>query len=150
MALDHRPDGGRTVVVGVDGSDSSWHAAAYAVGLARRQEALLAVVHVLPVHASAQLGGVGWMLTATDSSEAERLRRRVAAALVCMTEARSLRWEFHTVPGGNVVAGLTRVADALRADTVVLGASHKLRHRIFGSAGVRMIRAGRWPVVVVP
>ncbi len=77
MALDHRADGGRTVVVGVDGSDSSWHAAAYAVGLARRQEALLVVVHVLPQHTSAMLGGVAWMLNGTDTSEADRLRRRV-------------------------------------------------------------------------
>ena len=150
MALDHRADGGRTVVIGVDGSDSSWHAAAYAVGLARRQEALLVVVHVLPQHTSAMLGGVAWMLNGTDTSEADRLRRRVATGLVCSTEARSLRWEFHTVRGGDVVAGLTRVADALRADTVVLGASRRLRHRIFGSAGVRMVRVGRWPVVVVP
>ena len=42
-------DGPKVIVVGVDGSESSLRAAAYAGGLARRQHALLAVVYVQPV-----------------------------------------------------------------------------------------------------
>src|SRR6478736_9971556 len=41
-------DGPKVIVAGVDGSDSSWRAAAYAAGLARRQNALLALVYVQP------------------------------------------------------------------------------------------------------
>lgn len=41
-------DGPEVIVIGVDGSDSSMRAAAYAAGLARRQGALLTVVYVQP------------------------------------------------------------------------------------------------------
>lgn len=150
--VDHEPrrDGERIIVVGVDDSDSSWRAAAYAVGLARRQEARLVAVHVLPLHTTAALGGVAWMLKDADTERAERLRGQVAAGLGSMGETRALRWEFRVVPGGDTVGGLSRVADELHADMVVLGTARSRWHRMFGSAAVRMVRAGRWPVVVVP
>ena len=45
---------------------------------------------------------------------------------------------------------LTRVADELRVDAVVVGASESAGHRIIGSLAGRLVRAGRWPVSVVP
>ncbi|MEE4541143.1 universal stress protein [Streptomyces sp. V4-01] len=138
------------VVVGLDGSDSSWRAAAYAVGLARRQRALLVVLHVLPVHVVAGLAGVSWMAGDCDRVAAARLSERMAEGLGCMAEARSLRWEFTVLPPGAAVAGITEVATARRADTVVVGASVRLLHRLGGAVGARLVTAGRWPVVVVP
>lgn len=149
MGLD-RADGDRVVVVGLDGSDSSWRALAYAVGLARRQQALLVVVHVLPVHVVAGLAGLAWMISDSDQAAAATLRRRIEQGLACMSEARSLRWEFAVLPPGDPVAGITAVASARRADTVVVGASVQPHHRLAGAAGTRLVRAGRWPVVVVP
>ncbi|MFC4033993.1 universal stress protein [Streptomyces polygonati] len=151
MGFDPIPgDGGRVVVAGVDGSDSSWRATAYAVGLARRQDALLVLVHVLPAHPTAALAGVAWMLADGDLAVADQLRRRIAAGLAASTEVSSLRWQFHVLRAPDVVAGLARTADELRADSVVIGASRGLRHRLFGSAGVRLVKGGRWPVIVVP
>jgi nucleotide-binding universal stress UspA family protein len=142
--------GGRTVVVGLDDADSSWRAAAYAVGLARRQDALLVMVHVLPVHPAAMLAGLSWMLATDDLAAARQLRNRVAAGLAGAPGLASPRWTFHILRAADVVTGLAETADDLRADTVVVGASTGLRHRLFGSPGVRLVRAGRWPVIVVP
>ena len=51
---------------------------------------------------------------------------------------------------GDPFAELVRLADEMRADTVVVGASNHAGHRVIGSIAVRLVRAGRWPVVVVP
>jgi nucleotide-binding universal stress UspA family protein len=45
---------------------------------------------------------------------------------------------------------LTRIADEMRVDLVVVGASESAGHRIVGSLTGRLVRAGRWPVSVVP
>ncbi len=59
-----------------------------------------------------------------------------------------MRWEFHTFRG-DPYNGLVQAADELKADAVVVGASEQAGHRIIGSA-VRLVKAGRWPVTVVP
>ncbi len=56
---------------------------------------------------------------------------------------------FVTV-SGDPYTELVRVADRVRADGIVVGASMQLGHRFAGSMAVRLIRTGRWPVTVVP
>ena len=51
---------------------------------------------------------------------------------------------------GDPLAELTRIAEETRADAVVVGASEHLGHRIVGSLASRLVRAGKWPVTVVP
>jgi nucleotide-binding universal stress UspA family protein len=51
---------------------------------------------------------------------------------------------------GDPFSELRRVADEIRADEVVVGASAKAGHRLVGSLAVRLVRAGKWPVTVVP
>ena len=144
-------DGPKVIVVGVDGSEPSWRAAAYAIGLARRQGALLAMVYVQPVSAMAAVAGLPLVTTGSDTTMADQICGRVRAGLASMAEVQTLRWEFHSVSGGDVVAALSQLADELRADAVVVGASHGLGHRVLGSAAaVRLVRCRRWPVTVVP
>jgi nucleotide-binding universal stress UspA family protein len=45
---------------------------------------------------------------------------------------------------------ITRIAAETRADAIVVGASLKAGHRLMGSLAVRLVRAGKWPVTVVP
>jgi nucleotide-binding universal stress UspA family protein len=51
---------------------------------------------------------------------------------------------------GDPYAELTRVAGEVRADAVIVGASAKAGHRWVGSLAVRLVKAGKWPVTVVP
>ena len=45
---------------------------------------------------------------------------------------------------------LNRAATETKADAVVVGASEHAGHRIVGSLAMRLVRAGKWPVTVVP
>lgn len=140
-------DGPAVIVVGVDGSASSLRAAAYASGLARRQGSLLSVVYIQPVVA---LGGaeVGAAVIEAGREAAADLERQIREAVDRMAPL-GFRWEFHTEPG-DPYSGLVRHAERVRADAVVIGASEKAGHRIVGSVAVRLVKAGRWPVTVVP
>ncbi|WP_432193937.1 universal stress protein [Streptomyces sp. bgisy027] len=140
-------DGPKVIVVGVDGSDSSLRAAAYAGGLARRQNALLAVVYVQPVvTAGAALGAP---VAETTNEIAESLISYIREATERLKGIFDVRWEFHTFQG-DPYNGLVKAADDLKADAVVVGASEQAGHRIVGSVAIRLVKAGRWPVTVVP
>src|SRR5260370_986516 len=51
---------------------------------------------------------------------------------------------------GDPFTELRRVADEIRADAVVVGASTHAGHRLVGSLAVRLVKAARVPVPVVP
>ncbi|NGN63603.1 universal stress protein [Streptomyces sp. A7024] len=140
-------DGPKVIVVGVDGSDSSWRAAAYAGGLARRQNALLAIVYVQPPLAGAAAFGAN-VAEATEGV-AEELVTEIRDTAEKLRGVFDFRWEFHTLHG-DPYSGLVKAADDLTADAVVVGASESAGHRIVGSVAVRLVKAGRWPVTVVP
>lgn len=140
-------DGPKVIVAGVDGSSSSLRAAAYAGGLARRQNALLALVYIQPViPAGAALGA---SVAGTTGEIAEELVAEIRAATERSKGVWDLRWEFHTFHG-DPYNGLVTAADELTADAVVVGASESAGHRIVGSVAIRLVKAGRWPVTVVP
>ncbi|MFG2222878.1 universal stress protein [Streptomyces sp. NPDC048644] len=140
-------DGPKVIVVGIDGSDSSWRAAAYAAGLARRQGAMLALVYVQPVlPAGATMGAP---VVDVTHEVADELMAEIRRSTERLQGIYDMRWEFHTLRG-DPYAGMVRMADELRADAVVVGASESAGHRIMGSVAVRLVKAGRWPVTVVP
>ncbi len=140
-------DGPKVIVAGVDGSDSSLRAAAYAAGLARRQGALLAIVYVQPVLAA----GAALGAPVADATEeiAQDLAAQIRESMERIKGIFDVRWEFHTFRG-DPYNGLVRAADDLTADAVVVGASEQAGHRFVGSVAVRLVKAGRWPVTVVP
>ncbi|MFK4226728.1 universal stress protein [Streptomyces sp. NPDC019890] len=140
-------DGPKVIVVGLDGSDSSLRAAAYASGLARRQNALLAIVYVQPVMAAG--AALGAPVGETTGEIAESLVAEIRSAAERVRGIWDVRWEFHTFRG-DPYGGLVTAADELKADAVVVGASESAGHRIIGSVAVRLVKAGRWPVTVVP
>ncbi|MFJ2261474.1 universal stress protein [Streptomyces sp. NPDC087844] len=140
-------DGPRVIMAGVDGSESSLRAASYAAGLARRQRALLTLVYVQPVMAAGAALGVP--VADTTDQIAEGLVRDIQEAAEQVKGIFDVRWEFHTFRG-DPYNGLVSAAEQLKADAVVVGASEQAGHRIVGSVAIRLVKAGRWPVTVVP
>jgi nucleotide-binding universal stress UspA family protein len=140
-------DGPRVIVVGVDGSQASFRAGAYAWGLARRQGARLLAVWVRPQGASSDLfvDTAAAMSEARDQ-EAEEFRHMLewATAYYGISAASLI------VRHGDPLRELTRVAEEAKADAIVVGASDHAGHRFVGSLGLRLVRSGRWPVTVVP
>ncbi|MET7397414.1 universal stress protein [Dactylosporangium sp. NPDC005572] len=146
MSFELGTDGPKVIVVGVDGSDTSMRAGAYAAGLARRQRARLVVVYVTGVPAASRLVAEAAGAVEQAAAEAtEDMRRQVEqGALHAGVNA-----EFIAVRG-DPYQEIVRVAGELRADAVVVGSSRHFGHRFVGSLAVRLVKAGRWPVTVVP
>jgi nucleotide-binding universal stress UspA family protein len=142
-------DGPTSILVGVDGSTTSLRAAWYAAGLARRQGAKMTAVYVgpMPSLAAASPAGAGLTLAQHEafSQTAEDMRRRAEE----VSGELGISITFIAVEG-DPFTELRRIADETRADAVVVGASAHAGHRLVGSLAVRLVRAGRWPVTVVP
>jgi nucleotide-binding universal stress UspA family protein len=143
-------DGPHTIIVGVDGSETSLRAAAYAAGLARRQHTRLVVVYAR--------NAPGTLLILADhtglATRAElEIQDQIEAQLRTELSRQARVWEVDArleVRQGDPLTVLTEVADEVRADAVIVGSSRSVGHRIAGSLAVRLVRCGRWPVTVVP
>jgi nucleotide-binding universal stress UspA family protein len=143
-------DGPHAIIVGVDGSETSLRAAAYAAGLARRQHTRLVAVFAR---------GAPWaLLTLADhtglATRAELdTQDQIEAQLRTELGRQARLWGVDArleVRQGDPLGVLTEMADEVRADAVIVGSSRSLGHRVAGSLAVRLVRCGRWPVTVVP
>jgi nucleotide-binding universal stress UspA family protein len=139
-------DGPKMIVVGLDGSRTSWRAVAYANGLARRQGSRVTVVYVAVPNALA-------MMTAAGPGIMAEVLQEVGADLRTQVEylarERGVDTEFLVVHG-DPFSELRRVAGEVRADALVVGASERAGHRFVGSLAGRLVKAAGWPVTVVP
>jgi nucleotide-binding universal stress UspA family protein len=147
VAADHisRP----TLVVGVDGSEPSWDAFAWAAGEARRGNGRIVAVFVTsliePEEALGPTAPLGYAAAAdardqmTEELEDEVTRR-----------ADALGVEVSFVRGiGDAAHVLTEMAHSNHADLVVVGRSAKMLHRLAGSVSRRLVLNRDCPVIVV-
>lgn len=142
-------DGPSVILVGVDDSTTSSRAGWYAAGLARRQGARLVAVFVSPVASFGAAGPAGAALAVArdqafraSAQDMERRAREIGAELGLSITFVAAR--------GDPFTEIRRIAAEVRADAIVVGASAHAGHRFVGSLAVRLVRAGRWPVTVVP
>jgi len=150
MGFELGTDGPSAILVGVDGSETSLRAAAYAAGLARRQHTKLVAVYVRTQPAA--------MLTIADhvglaTKEVLDAQDDVEAQLRAALRVQTQHWGLDArlvVRSGDPMVVLSEVAREVRADAVIVGSSASPGHRIAGSLAVRLVRARRWPVTVVP
>jgi nucleotide-binding universal stress UspA family protein len=141
-------DGPSAILVGVDDTVTATRAAWYAAGLARRQRARLIAVFVAPFSgATGTLGGASVIVAEDEAHEEMAASMRARAEAVGQELGVSV--EFITARG-DAYSEINRIADERRVDAIVVGASTKAGHRLVGSLAVRLVRAGKRPVTVVP
>ena len=142
-------DGPSAILVGVDDSVTALRAAAYAAGLARRQQARVIAVYVAPVGGMALASPAGPAVLAAENQAYDEISKELAERADLMANELGISVTF-VAAHGDPYHEITRVAKETRADALVVGASLKAGHRLMGSLAVRLVRAGKWPVTVVP
>jgi nucleotide-binding universal stress UspA family protein len=142
-------DGPSVILVGVDDSVTALRAAAYTAGLARRQGARIVVLYVAPMTGMALATSAGAGVLAAETEAHDEIAKELADRAEAMARELGISVTFMTAHG-DPYHEITRVAMETRADAIVVGASLKAGHRLMGSLAVRLVRAGKWPVTVVP
>jgi nucleotide-binding universal stress UspA family protein len=139
-------DGPTTLVVGVDGSDTSWRALHYAFGLARRQHATVLAVFVVTTPFGFGYDGiiVGAIAEAND-----QLIDELELAIHTLAADYRVRTKF-IAKAGDPVNTLILVAQEQRADALIIGASQARIHQVFPSNAIRAVRRCHCLVTVVP
>jgi nucleotide-binding universal stress UspA family protein len=133
-------------LVAVDGSDTSYRAAAYAAGLARRQGARLICLYVHTVGGLTGLApAIVGPLIETQAQMVDEIRQAIAAN----ASRRGIDISFIEATG-NPAQEIARTADQLRVDAVVVGASTQAGHKLIGSIAMALVRSAHWPITVVP
>jgi nucleotide-binding universal stress UspA family protein len=133
------------VLVAADGSEPSLRAVAYAVGLARRQGLKLVVLFVHTVST----------MPATPETvcEMRRANTEAVAALRCEVARQTAECALDITliqRSGSPYAEIVRLATLFHVDAVVVAAGMGFGHRLMASPAIRLARAARWPVTVVP
>lgn len=142
-------DGPAVILVGVDDSVTATRAAWYAAGLARRQRAKLVAVYVAPTASVVAASPAGAAVLAAEAEAHDELAEEMRARADGVARELGISVTF-IAARGDAYHEINRIADEARADAIVVGASQKAGHRLIGSLAVRLVRAGKWPVTVVP
>ena len=142
-------DGPSVILVGVDDSVTAARAAWYAAGLARRQRARVVAVYVETTGAVALAAPMDASVVAAEYEAGEEIAKQLAGRAEEIGRELGISVTFITARG-DAFHEIARIAKETRADAIVVGASLKAGHRLLGSLAVRLVRAGKWPVTVVP
>jgi nucleotide-binding universal stress UspA family protein len=142
-------DGPSVILVGVDESVTAARASSYTAGLARRQGARVVALYVAPTTAMALASSAGPAVLAAENEVHDEIARELAGRAEATARELGISVTFMT-EHGDPFHEIIRVATETRADAIVVGASLKAGHRLMGSLAVRLVRAGKWPVTVVP
>jgi nucleotide-binding universal stress UspA family protein len=140
------------IVVGIDGSDTSWDAFCWACGETRRLGGRTVAVFVGPTAgvASSTAACFGGAVVAygaiqqTMTDEAKKLCDQVRA----YSHDHGVDVAF-VYAQGDTANELLRIANTDHADLLVVGRSTKARHHLAGSLGRRLVGRRDAPIIVV-
>lgn len=142
-------DGPSAILVGVDDSVTSLRAASYAAGLSRRQGARLIAVYVAPIVTLGAASPTGASVIAAEMQATDEIAASMRERAEDAAKDLGISVTFITTRG-DAYHEIKRIAAETRADAIIVGASMQAGHKLIGSLAVRLVRAGRWPVTVVP
>ncbi|HVT68087.1 MAG TPA: universal stress protein [Trebonia sp.] len=142
-------DGPSVILVGIDESVTALRAAAYAAGLARRQRARVVAVYVAQMGGMVLTSSAGPGVVAAENEAHDAIARELSDRADSMASELGISVTFR-LAHGDPYHEISRIAKETRADAIVVGASLKAGHRLMGSLAIRLVKAGKWPVTVVP
>jgi nucleotide-binding universal stress UspA family protein len=135
----------KSIVVGIDGSETSYRAFAMAVGVAVRENGCVHACFVAHLPGAAAIGGFfAPVPLLADSESDERLARYVTEELFVA----SIGGDF-TYRTGEIAAEIEILAETCRADLIVVGRSEH-PHLHLGGVPRQLLGRGRFPILVVP
>ena len=147
QAPDRNEPGSPVILVGLDGSPSSWNAFSWAAGEALRVNSRMVAVYVVPLADAAGTFTVPFDYAGLEKARqvvADELRREAAHRAQELGIALSFVTER-----GDATQALTDVAHSLHANLLVVGRSAKVLHHLAGSLSHRLTCRKDAPVVVV-
>jgi nucleotide-binding universal stress UspA family protein len=147
LAAEPAPGKRVVMMVGVDGSESSLRARAYAAGLARRSGAHLIMVFVRQIGGLASIAAGAAMIEQTEDEIAAELRNDIERYR--QTQTSELEVEF-VERSGNPYRVLMELATKRQVDAIFVGASQQAGHRLIGSLAVQLVKNATCPITVVP
>ncbi|MDH6237582.1 universal stress protein [Cryobacterium sp. CG_9.6] len=141
-----------SLLVGIDRSESSKRAVAFACQLADESGATVHIVHVIPWSP--------YSFSSPSENEhrsANKAQEIAAAELQIIQPALAVAQEFSITPTSTVVHGspadqLVKIAARALASQIIVGRTgdSRLKQVLFGSTPVRLIQVSTTPVTVVP
>ena len=135
----------KSIVVGIDGSETSYRAFAMAVGFAQRDLGCVHACFVAHLPGAAAIGGFfAPVPLVADVESDERLARYVTEELFLA----HVGGDF-TCRSGEIGAELELLAETCKADLIVVGRSAH-PHLHLGGVPRQLLGRGRFPVLVVP
>ena len=142
-----------TIMVGFDGTSSSWDALCWASGEATRLRGRVVAVFVSPEWPDGMLAAVSAMSWASCTYplfevEQGRMAELLESEVRRYSTSQIVRIEFVHLRG-DPVSELVELAQQTEADLIVVGRSKAVRHRVAGSVGRRLTSKQLAPVTVV-
>lgn len=140
----------KNILVATDLSSPARQAAERAARLARTTHAQLRLVHVLSAGIAAQLQQLIGIGSALEAKLFEATRHELQTLADELATEREVKADTALVQG-SVADEITREAEAMHADLVVLGAQGRgfLRRLMLGSTAERLLRKSTRPMLVV-
>ena len=143
----------KTVLFCTDFSKNADYAFEFAFGIAKRDEGLLYILHVIPENPHRTLvdaSATGEDLERLEESIKEDLDNRYREHYAKKIE-NGIKFEIATKSGGKDEE-IIKFAKEHKADLIVMGTHGRtgIGHVLFGSVAERVLRRSRFPVFIIP